>query len=169
MCVRKVHESAQFSEITFQWKIYSGGIVLFCCDLQASLSFFLVIFFFCFLSSFRWYFPFLFPEVALFISCFGRRADSYSDMQCNAISRSLVNNRTPNRSKAITIREPDAILRSKYFFQFNWCKPSSRRGDGFPIPPCSVYRCVPSCCPAAVLLGRSSRVLLSLVKRSCIQ
>lgn len=111
-CVQKVHDSAQFSDITFQWKIYSRGTVLLRCNLCSHSFVFSSCFFFCPPSSFRWDFPVFLPEVA-FISRFGRKADSYSEIQFGAIFHLLVNNRTPHRSKPIIIRGPTTILRPK--------------------------------------------------------
>lgn len=107
-CVQEVHDSAQFSDITFQWKIYSWGTVLLHCDLYSHSFVFSSCFFFCPPSSFRSDVPVFLPEAA-FTLCLGRKADNYSEIQFGAIFHLLVNNRTP-----IVIREPTTILGSKY-------------------------------------------------------
>lgn len=112
-CVQKVHDSAQFSDITFQWKIYSWGAVLLHCDLYSHSFVFSCCFFLFLPSSFRWDFLVFLPEVA-FTLCLGREADSYSKIEFGAIFHLLVHNRTPHRSKPIVIREATTILRSKY-------------------------------------------------------
>ena len=156
-----------FLILHFNEKYIQEELFCFAVTFTASLSFFLVIFLFCPPSDDT--FHFFLPEVALFTSRFGRRANSYSEIQFSAISHLLVNNRTSNRSKTIVIREPSTILRPKYFLQFNWWKHSSKHGDGCPIHPSLPYFHLPSPCQAAVLLRRNSSVPRNVVKWSYIQ
>lgn len=79
-CVLRVHDSAQFSDIMFQCKISSGELVLFLCDLQSQPSF-LLVFLILYLFLLSIIISISQPEVALFISCSERRADSCSEIQ----------------------------------------------------------------------------------------
>lgn len=138
----KKHVTARFSDITFQWKIYSGGtVLLYPLPPPPPVVFFL-------------FSPFFLQVMLSIFSSRGsivhlmlwKKADSYSENRFDAISQLLVDNRTPNSFWSVVIREPSTILRPKYFLQFNWWKRSSRRSDGSPILHFSAYFGLPSCC-----------------------
>lgn len=167
-CVQKVHDSAQFSDITFQWKIYSQGTVLLHCDLYSHSFLFSSYFFFCPPSSFRRYFPVFLTEVE-FTSRFGRKADSYSEIQFGAIFHLLVYNRTPHRSKPVVIREPTTIYDQNIFKSL--IDESTCRGtvvDPPSISPQLISICHPAarkqCCSGGI--ARCSAMLWSEVTSS---